>query len=468
MKVLIFVAFAMICLRTISGGDRAKKTKVVCYWNSTAADRTGPGQFKIADIEDALSLCTELVYGYAGINPKTFELISLNPKLDTGAGYAYYRRVNHFKRTFPHLKVFLGIGGNADTADDTHKYLKLTETPESRTKFINSVQRFLLDYDFDGVDLAWQFPPASEKKDYSRWGLIVHKVKKVFGAEAFEDDKKLEHRDGFTILVLELKVQLELMGKALTITVLPHVSPSVYYDARALAPNVDAVHLFAFDQKTPENSPKEADYPAPIYARDNHAPEDNIEAAVGYWLDKGTPASKIVIGVPTFGRTWKLTSESQISGIPPLVADGPGAEGPLTGTPGLLSYAEVCSRLSESAVGRLTKVSDQAKNGSYAFQPYNSDTGADGIWVGFEDPFTASNKVAYATDKGLGGVAVVDLTLDDFKGICTGMTYPVLRGVRHRIQLIVALNFGASFRSRKHGGSVWSSSSHQSVHHPYA
>ncbi|KAG7212241.1 hypothetical protein KM043_012572 [Ampulex compressa] len=368
------------------------------------------------------------------ITSENFEVIPLNPTLDTGAGYSYYRLATQLKRTFPDLKIYLGIGGNADPEEDTHKYLTLTETSEGRTKFINSVQRLLNDYDFDGIDLAWQFPPTRVKKNRSTLGSIWHGLKKTFGGGKFKDDKEQEHRDGFTILVRDLKTQLRPRLKALTVTVLPHVNSSVYYDARLLAPNIDAVHLFAFDQKTPERSPKEADYPAPIYSSYNRVPDDNVDATVRYWLDNGTPGSKIVVGVPTFGRTWKLTSESQISGVPPLVADGPGAEGPHTGMPGVLSYAEVCSRLTESAVGRLRRVSDPSKKyGSYAFQPYNGDTGVDGIWVGYEDPDTAGNKAAYAKAKGLGGVAIVDLSLDDFRGICTGDKYPIIRGAKYKL-----------------------------------
>jgi len=46
-----------------------------------------------------------------------------------------------------------------------------------------------------------------------------------------------------------------------------------------LAPNIDAVHLFAFDQKTPERNAKEADYPAPIYGSYGRIADDNIDAA---------------------------------------------------------------------------------------------------------------------------------------------------------------------------------------------
>lgn len=54
---------------------------------------------------------------------------------------------------------------------------------------------------------------------------------------------------------------------------------TVYYDTRLLAPNIEAVHIFAFDQKTPERNAKEADFPAPIYGSYGHVVDDNIDNA---------------------------------------------------------------------------------------------------------------------------------------------------------------------------------------------
>lgn len=153
-----------------------------------------------------------------------------------------------------------------------------------------------------------------------------------------------------------------------------------------------------------------------------------------YWLENGTPGGKIVVGIPTYARTWKLTSDSQISGVPPITTDGPGAPGPHTNQPGVLSYAEMCAKLTEHAAGRLRRVSDPSKKyGSYAFQSYNSDTGAEGIWTGYEDPDTAGNKAAFVKSKGLGGVAIVDLSLDDFRGVCVGDKYPIVRGAKYKL-----------------------------------
>lgn len=83
----------------------------------------GPGKFQVEDLRPALSMCTHLIYGWAGIDANSFEVVPLNPSLDTGAGYAFYRLVTQLKRNFPDLKIYLGIGGNADPYEETHKYL---------------------------------------------------------------------------------------------------------------------------------------------------------------------------------------------------------------------------------------------------------------------------------------------------------------------------------------------------------
>ncbi|XP_018058428.1 PREDICTED: chitinase-like protein Idgf4 isoform X2 [Atta colombica] len=433
MKTLLSVVFVVMCIKAVFSADPNEHNKVVCFWNSTAYERQGPAKFQLEDVKSALSLCTHLVYGYAHIN-SDFEIVPGSPSLDTGSGYSYYRLATQLKRSFPDLKIYLSVGGNSDPYDEEHKYLVLTETSESRIKFINSVNRLLNDYDFDGIDLAWQFPPVRPKKQRSAFGSFWHGLKNKLGYGKFKDEKEQEHRDGFTILVRDLKAQLRPRFKALTLTVLPHVNSTVYYDARLLAPNIEAIHLFAFDQKTPERNPKEADFTAPIYASYGRVAEDNIDVATRYWLEHGTPGSKIVVGIPTYARTWKLTEDSQISGVPPIVSDGPGASGPNTNEPGLLSYAEMCSKLTEHAAGRLRRVGDPSKKyGSYAYQSYNGETGTEGLWAGYEDPDTAGNKAAFVKSKGLGGVAIVDLSLDDFRGICTGDKYPIIRGAKYKL-----------------------------------
>lgn len=57
------------------------------------------------------------------------------------------------------------------------------------------------------------------------------------------------------------------------------------------------------------------------------------------------PVQKLVLGIPTYGRSWLLGESSPKSGIPPIVAEGPGDKGTITKEEGLLSYAEICPQL---------------------------------------------------------------------------------------------------------------------------
>ncbi|KAG8246358.1 hypothetical protein J6590_086750 [Homalodisca vitripennis] len=54
-------------------------------------------------------------------------------------------------------------------------------------------------------------------------------------------------------------------------------------------------------------------------------------------------SSKLNLGIPTFGRSWELTTESPISGVPPLLADGAGDEGTYSKIKGTLAYYETTS-----------------------------------------------------------------------------------------------------------------------------
>nr|XP_008513463.1 PREDICTED: chitinase-3-like protein 2 [Equus przewalskii] len=69
----------------------------------------------------------------------------------------------------------------------------------------------------------------------------------------------------------------------------------------------------------------------------------NVEYAVGYWLNKGMPAEKMVMGIPMYGWSFTLASAETALGAPATGpgAAGPGAAGPITKSSGFLAYYEV-------------------------------------------------------------------------------------------------------------------------------
>ena len=192
----------------------------------------------------------------------------------------------------------------------------------------------------------------------------------------------------------------------------------------------------AFDQITPERNPATADLPAPIYYNSGRGREEYIDFQVDYWLEKGTPSEKIIVGIPTYARTWKITSKNQVTGRPPVVAEGPGAEGPRTQTPGFLSYGEVCSRFTQNFANspKVSRVVDGTKKyGNYGYLSYNPKTKTDGIWIGHEDPESAATKASYVKTKSLGGIAIFDLSHDDYEGTCSGNKFPIVRAVKFNL-----------------------------------
>lgn len=218
-------------------------------------------------------------------------------------------------------------------------------------------------------------------------------------------------------------------------------NPSGYFDGPAIAHQVDLINLATFDFVTPIRNPEEADYTAPLYDTfgQNRLTHYNVNFQVDHWLRNQVPANKINVGIATYGRAWKLTPESGSSGIP-LVAStkGPAPAGPQSETPGQLNWSEICQLLSNSSNindkgpdAPLRRVSDTTNEyGTYAFRTPDKN-GDHGLWVSYEDPDTAASKAKYVRAKNLGGVALFDLTQDDFRGQCTGVQFPMLRAIKY-------------------------------------
>lgn len=163
----------------------------------------------LADLEPALDLCTHLIYGHAGIRSDNHKIISLNSMvdLDLDGSSGHYRLVTALKQRFPNLKILLSVGGNADTQGNnpTAKYLTALETTANQLAFVNSAYDLVKIYDFDGIDLAWQFPASPPTRIQSGLGSLWAGVKKLVGSVPFVDDKVAEHRNGFTALLKEMK-----------------------------------------------------------------------------------------------------------------------------------------------------------------------------------------------------------------------------------------------------------------------
>uniref|UniRef100_A0A0D9RPD0 chitinase n=1 Tax=Chlorocebus sabaeus TaxID=60711 RepID=A0A0D9RPD0_CHLSB len=185
--------------------------------------------------------------------------------------------------------------------------------------------------------------------------------------------------------------------------------------------NLDFVNLMAYDFHG--SWEKVTGHNSPLYKRQEEsgaAASLNVDAAVQMWLQKGTPASKLILGMPTYGRSFTLASPSDTRvGAP---ATGSGTPGPFTKEGGILAYYEVCSWKGA------TKQRIQDQEVPYIFR--------DNQWVGFDDVESFKTKVSYLKQKGLGGAMVWALDLDDFAGFsCDQGRYPLIQTLRRELSL---------------------------------
>lgn len=140
----------------------------------------------------------------------------------------------------------------------------------------------------------------------------------------------------------------------------------------------------------------------------------NVIKTVKYFMDKKIDTKKIILGVTTYGRTFKL-KDAEKHGLGDLVV-GPGDEGLITKKKGKLAFYEICMKTKRDGFKVIRDTT--TKIGAYAF--------LNDQWVTFDDITNLKTKAIFVKDMKLGGVMVKTLDMDDFKGKCGCGKFPML------------------------------------------
>jgi len=141
----------------------------------------------------------------------------------------------------------------------------------------------------------------------------------------------------------------------------------------------------------------------------------NVDTSIKTWTQLGGNPSKLIMGIPSYGKSYTLSNPSDNGLNAPT--SGTGNAGKYTNAAGTLSYYEICSD------GGWTVVQDpEGKMGPYAYSGNQ--------WVSYDDPAMVLKKMNYVKEKGLGGAMVWSLDFDDFNNLCGKGRYPIISAMK--------------------------------------
>nr|QQJ42557.1 imaginal disc growth factor 2 [Sogatella furcifera] len=438
---------------------------VYCFVESWSAYRRSPMSFNADHIDP--HLCTHLVYAFARIDSRTHKLVPVDEEYDIVKGG--YRSVVFLKRLNPRLKVLLSVAG---------PFSQMTSSVNRRT-FLLSAVRLLHEYNFDGLDLHWQLPElenTTPDPDVSPHQANTPTPPSTLAALLEEMSTVMEARSW--TLTLSVSGSRFRAGDAYP----ANIEQLASYVTHVLLKSYDLHEERSGGDKSGGLAVHHAPLLAPPPTQDVLALYFNVDYAVRYWLKRGVPRHKLIMGIPLYARTYTLKDANQWQPGSPVLSGG--AESRFTQQPGLLAYYEVCEKLvsgdditkgSSSSDDFTSRHSDDAinvddgsddvmKEGDFDVTEDDSDDvmkedGADDImkgtgdepwrlfrdqgnapfmvkgdqWVGYEDPVSIQTKMRYINQQKLGGVMVWALDLDDFQGKYCGRKYPLLNAINDHL-----------------------------------
>jgi chitinase len=305
-------------------------------------------------------------------------------KWDAGFLRGNFHQLQLLKKKHPHLRTLISVGGWTLSGP----FSDVAQTEASRTKFAKSAVAFMKKYEFDGVDIDWEYPVSG--------GLESNKTRK-------------EDKQNYTYLLAALRKQLDEQGKndrkAYLLTIAAPAGPKIYANLELdrIAKYLDWINLMTYDFHGGWS--ERTNFNAPLYPSKSDPEKDetirkhfNVDSAVKAYLAAGIPPEKLVVGVPFYGRGWGGVKNVGDGLYQP---HGPAPKG--TWENGVFDYKD----LAANYVGRSKRYwHDEAK------VPWLYDEKS-GVMISYDDAESLRLKAEYVNRQKLGGVMVWELSADD-------------------------------------------------------
>ncbi|KAH6857101.1 glycoside hydrolase superfamily [Chaetomium sp. MPI-CAGE-AT-0009] len=149
--------------------------RVVGYYEGWAARRSCHA-FMPEDVP--AGVYTHLNFAFVSIDPVSFEVVPAQAE-----DIRLYSRLTDLKKRDSALKVYIAIGGWTfnDPGATFHTFSQLAADEAKQKLFFASLISFMNTYDFDGVDLDWEYPVDTERRgnvaDYANFPRFLQNLR---------------------------------------------------------------------------------------------------------------------------------------------------------------------------------------------------------------------------------------------------------------------------------------------------
>ncbi|POS84822.1 hypothetical protein EPUL_005273, partial [Erysiphe pulchra] len=241
------------------------------------------------------------------------------------------------KKQYNYLNVILSIGGGNGSGN----FASVASNDATRDNFARSAKGLVEKFEFDGIDIDWEHPENAKQGD------------------------------DFILLLKAIRKQLPLPRYYVTAALPAGEWALQHINVKESQSYLNLINLMAYDFffKIEQGS----GYHSQLFS--NNPDENSIDKAVHYLMSKGFPLSKVLLGIPAYGRSF-------------LGAAGPGQT--FTGTggnDGVFVYKTLPRP-------NTTECVDRRHISAYC-------VGGDGGFVSYDNPDTVKFKANYCNAFGL-------------------------------------------------------------------
>ncbi|XP_060962551.1 class V chitinase CHIT5a-like isoform X1 [Cannabis sativa] len=300
---------------------------------------------------------SHIYYAFLLPDPKTYKL-----KITSLDMTQIPKFIKSLQNKYPPVKTLLSIGGGGN---DPKVFSEMASSRRTRKTFIKSTIKVARRYGFDGIDLDWEFPANDE--DMENLALLYKEWRRALILDSITGSGR--NRNKARLLL----------------------TSAVYFSSRFLFDNLRSYPVKVMGQTLDWVNPMCFDYHGSwenftgLHSSLNDR-NSNISTTfgIGSWINSGMSAHKIVMGLPLYGRTWKLENPDENGVGAPTIGVGPGD--------GVLVYSQIVE------FNKRNKVVPVLDEEAASFYSYSGDS-----WIGYEDVLSIRIKVRFARSLGLGG-----------------------------------------------------------------